>query len=58
MSGLLAAVASLFAGSQVQRAQLWPTGLVASKHGPTHVPCISRQILNHWSTSKVQFAIS
>ena len=48
-------------GSSACRLQyLWPTDLVAPWHvrssrtrDQTHVPCISRQILNHWTTREV-----
>ena len=42
--------------------QLWCMGLVAPRHvesswtrGQTHVSCISRWILNHWTTREVPF---
>ena len=44
-------------GSRAQAQQLWHVGLVAPRHvessgtrDQTHVPCISRQILNHQTT--------
>ena len=44
-------------GSRPQAQQLWLTGLAAPRHvgssqtrARTHVPCISRQILNHCAT--------
>ena len=47
-------------GSRAQAQQLWRTGLVAPWHvgsswtrARTHVPCISRQILNHCTTREV-----
>ena len=53
---LLQSLASRVQGLQ----QLWPTGLVALWHVESsqirdqiHVPCIGRQILNHWTTRKV-----
>ena len=40
--------------------ELWRTGLVAPRHvgssqtrDRTYVPCISRQILNHWTTREL-----
>ena len=51
---------SWFAGSRVQAQKLWCMGLVASQHmdssqtrDPTCVSCISRWILNQWTTKKV-----
>ena len=48
-------------GLQGVQAQEWRTGLVASGHvessqsrDQTCVACISRQILNHWTTREVQ----
>ena len=47
-------------GSQAQ--WLWLTGLVAPRHvgssrtrARTRVPCIGRQILNHWATREVRW---
>ena len=47
-------------GSRVQAQQLWSMGSVALRHvesswtrDQTYVPCISRQILNHWTIRKV-----
>ena len=52
-------------GSRVHRLQqLWHTGLAAPQHmespwsrDQTHVPCIGRQILIHWSTKEFQFCL-
>ena len=45
-------------GAQAQR--LWRSGTVAPQHvgsqfsgDQTHVPCIARQVLNHWTTREV-----
>ena len=45
-----------FLGSRAQNQELWHTGLVAPQHvgsswtkDQTCVPCIGRQILNHWT---------
>ena len=45
--------------------QLWHTGLVALQHvkssrtmGQTHVPCIDRQILNHWTTKDPDISLT
>ena len=47
-------------GSQTRACRLECTGLAASRHvgsyqtgDRTHVPCIGRQILNHWTTGDV-----
>ena len=47
-------------GSRAQARQPWHTGLVAPRpvgfsrtRARTHVPCIGRQILNHWTTREV-----
>ena len=47
--------------SRVWAEYLWCMGLVAQQHVEssgtrdwTHVPCVSRQILNHWTTGEVQ----
>ena len=47
-------------GSTAQPQQLWCTGLVAPQHvgssqtwDGTHVPCIGRWILNHWTIREV-----
>ena len=47
-------------GSRAQAQQLWCTGLVTPRHvgsshtwDGTHVPCIGRWILNHWTIRKV-----
>ena len=52
-------------GSRVQAQQPWCTGLAAPQHAGspctrdlTGVPCIGRQILNHWTTREVQNALS
>ena len=44
-------------GSRAQAQDLWHTGLIALHHvgssrtrDRTHVPCIGRWILNHWTT--------
>ena len=49
-------------GFSCRRAWWWYSGLVASWHVGsshirdwTHVPCIARQILNHWTTWEVLF---
>ena len=51
-------------GSRAQAQQLWRMGLVALRHvasswtkARTHVPCIGRQILNHYATSEVPMLI-
>ena len=48
------------AGSRAQAQQLWRTGLVDPQHvgsswtrARTRVPCIGRQILNHYATREV-----
>ena len=61
----LIAVASLVLESGLQRAwaqQLWCRGLAALRHvessqssDQTHISCIGRLILNHWTTRKVHF---
>ena len=57
VSGLSIAVASLVAWAQDTGSSFWCLGLVAPQHvessrasDQTHVPCIDRQILNHWIT--------
>ena len=65
--GPLTSVASLvveYSLLSVQAQFLWPTGLVAWWHvessrtgDQTGVPCIARQILNHWTTSEAQYSI-
>ena len=52
------------AGSGAQAQSLWRLGLVAPWHvgsswtrDQTHVPCIGRQILNHWPPKKVLFLL-
>ena len=54
-----------FSYCRVQAPQLWHTGLVAPQHvefslikDQTCVPCIGRQILNHWTTQEVQGTVS
>ena len=54
-----------FSYCRVQAQQLWHTGLVAPRHvefsltkDQTCVPCIGRQILNHWATQEVQGTVS
>ena len=64
LPGLLIAVASLVAEHRLQGTSLQQsryTGLVAPLHAEasqtrdqTHVPCIGRQILNHWTTRNSQ----
>ena len=56
--GLLIVCRAQALGTQVQ--ELWFTGLVATWHvgssrtrDGTCVPCIGRQILNHWTTREV-----
>ena len=51
-------------GSRAQVQWLWHTGLAAPQHvesfwtkDRTHVPCIGRQTLNHWSTKEVSLLI-
>ena len=46
-------------GSRVLGQSLWRTGSVAPQHlgssqtrDQTHIPCIGRQILNHWTTKE------
>ena len=60
LRGPLTIAASLVAEHRLQTlrlSNLWLTGLVTPWHvgssqtrAQTHVPCISRQILNHWAT--------
>ena len=65
LSRLLIAVASPVVQSADSRAcgfqKFWLVGLAAPQHvessqtrGQTHVSCISRQILNQWTTRKAQ----
>ena len=58
--GLLTVVASLTVETGSRR-----TGLAALKHVGssqtrdwTHVPCIARRILNHWTTREAQYVLS
>ena len=47
-------------GSRAQAQQLWPTGLIGPRHmgssrtrSQTHVLCVGRQILNHWTIREI-----
>ena len=68
-SRLLIAVASPVVQSTDSRAcglqKFWLMGLAAPQHvessqirGQTHVSCVSRQILNQWTTRKAQVVIT
>ena len=64
VASLAAGHGSRYVGSIVAQLSPWHKGLVVPLHvGPsrtregTHVPCIGRQILNHWTTREVQYNV-